>query len=54
MLGQKVYEESINHQGGSATHAISISNTLAAGTYNVTVRDANNQNVYQSNISVQP
>ncbi len=54
VLGQKVHEEAINHQGGSASHAITITNTLAAGTYSVIVRDANNQSFYQSNISVQP
>ncbi len=54
LLGQKVHEAAISHQGGTATHAITVTNTLAAGTYGVTVRDANGQAVYQSNLSVQP
>ena len=54
VLGQKVHEAAISHQGGTATHAITVTNTLAAGTYGVTVRDANGQAVYQSNLSVQP
>ena len=54
-LGQKVNEQTISHTGGSATHAISISNTLAAGVYNVAIREAgSNQLVHQSSISVQP
>ena len=55
VLGQKVSEQTISHEGGSATHAISISNTLAEGMYNVSIMEANSkQVVHQTNLSVQP
>ena len=54
-LGQKVNEQTISHTGGSATHAISINNVLAAGVYSITISEANSkQVVHQSNLSVQP
>ena len=54
-LGQKVSEQTISHTGGSATHAISINNVLAAGVYSVTISEANSKQVVnQSNLSVQP
>ena len=55
VLGQKVSEQTISHEGGSATHAIAIHNTLAAGMYSVTIHEANSkQLVHQSTLSVQP
>ena len=55
VLGEKVAEQSIAHSGGSATHAITINNTLARGIYSVTIREASsNQIVHQTSISVQP
>ena len=55
VLGQKVQEAAISHAGGSASHAITVNNTLAAGTYSVTIREtASGQLVHQSNLSVQP
>ena len=55
VLGVKVSEQTINHFGGSATHAITISNTLAAGTYSVTISEVGSkQLVHQSTLSVQP
>ena len=54
-LGVKVSEQTISHTGGSATHALTINNTLAAGAYNVSIREANSkQLVHQSTLSVQP
>ena len=54
-LGQKLSEQAISHTGGSATHAISINNALAAGVYSVTISEANSkQLVHQSTLSVQP
>jgi len=53
-LGQKVAESTINHAGGSGTHAISINSTIAAGVYNVSVSSVDSrQSVYQTNLSVQ-
>ena len=55
VLGEKVVEQAIVHEGGSATHAITINNTLARGVYSVTIREAlSNQIVHQASISVQP
>ena len=54
-LGQKVNEQTISHTGGSATHAISINNALAAGVYNVIISEAGSkQLVHQSTLSIQP
>ena len=54
-LGQRVSGQTISHTGGSATHAINIDNSLAAGVYSVTISEANSkQVVHQSNLSVQP
>jgi hypothetical protein len=53
VLGQRVHEEAVSHQGGSASHAITVRNTLAAGTYSVTIREtASGTIVHQSNLSV--
>jgi hypothetical protein len=55
ILGEKVNEQTISHAGGSASHAITINNTLAGGVYSVVVRDAaSSQAVYQGKLSVQP
>jgi len=54
-LGQKVNEQTIAHSGGSATHALTINNTLAGGVYSVVIREAgSNQIVHQTSLSVQP
>ncbi len=52
VLGQKVHEASFNHQGGSVNRSFTITNPLAAGTYTVTIRNASNQIVSQTNLSV--
>ena len=53
VLGQKVQEAAISHNGGNASHAITVNNTLAAGTYSVTIREsASGKIVNQSNLSV--
>ncbi len=53
VLGQKVQEAAISHTGGNGSHAISINNTIAAGTYSVTIREtASGTIVSQSNLSV--
>ena len=53
-LGEKVAVQSINHEGGSASHAISINNALAAGVYSVTIREeASGQLVHEGSLSVQ-
>ena len=49
VLGQKVSEQTISHEGGSATHAISIHNTLAAGAYSVTISEAASKQVVHQN-----
>ena len=55
VLGEKVNEQTISHSGGSATHAITINNTLAGGVYSLVIREASsNQIVHQASISVQP
>ena len=55
VLGEKVNEQTISHSGGSATHAITINNTLAGGVYSLVIRESgSNQIIYQSNLSVQP
>ena len=54
VLGQKMVESAISHSGSSANHPLTINCTLAAGAYNVVVRDASGKQVYQSNLSVQP
>ena len=38
ILGQKVTEQAITHNGGSNIHAININNALAAGIYSVAIR----------------
>ena len=54
-LGQRVSEQTISHTGGSATHAISINNALAAGAYSVTISEAGSkQIIHQTSITVQP
>jgi hypothetical protein len=51
VLGKKLSEQSISHPGGSATHALSIYNTLARGTYSVVIREeASGQIVYQTSL----
>jgi len=53
VLGEKVNEQSINHTGGSASHAIIISNTLARGVYRVVIREAaSNQLVNETSLEV--
>ena len=55
VLGEKVNEQTISHSGGSATHAITINNTLAGGVYSLVIRESgSNQIIHQSNLSVQP
>ena len=55
VLGQKVAEQAIIHNGGSASHAITVNNTLAAGTYKVVIHaEGSNQIVHQTSLSVQP
>ena len=55
VLGQKVNEQTISHNGGSVTHALTINSTLAKGIYSVTIREAaSNQIVHQTSLSVQP
>ena len=55
VLGEKVVEQAISHNGGSTTHALTINNTLARGIYSVTIREASsNQIVHQTSLSVQP
>ncbi len=55
VLGQRVQEVAISHAGGSASHAITVNKTLAAGTYSVTIREtASGLLVNQTNLSVQP
>ena len=54
VLGQKVQEVAISHASGNGSHAISVNSSMAAGTYNLTVRAANGQTVYQSNLSFRP
>jgi len=54
-LGEKVNEQTFSHSGGSASHALVISNTLAGGIYSVVIREeASKKQVYQSNLSIQP
>ncbi|MFP5039674.1 fibronectin type III domain-containing protein [Parasediminibacterium sp. JCM 36343] len=54
-IGQKVHEEVVSHAGGTATHAIHITNTLAAGSYSVILKqEGSKQFVYQTSLSVQP
>ncbi len=53
VLGQKVQEAAICHDGGNGSHAFIINNTLAVGTYSVTIREtASGTIVNQSNLSV--
>ena len=53
VLGQKIQEATISHQGGSASHAITVSSALAAGTYNVSIREtASGQLVHQTSLIV--
>ena len=54
VLGQKVQEVAISHAGGNASHVLTVNSTMAAGTYSITVRDANGETVCQSNLSIQP
>ncbi|MFP5041867.1 T9SS type A sorting domain-containing protein [Parasediminibacterium sp. JCM 36343] len=52
-LGQKVHNETINHNAGSVAHALSISK-LANGVYNVTIGSSNDKKVvYQASVTVQ-
>ncbi len=54
VLGQKVNEQSINHLGGSATHALTINKILAAGAYSIAIREVERgQLIYQTSLSVQ-
>ena len=53
-LGQKVVESAITHAGGNGTHAVNIEGTVAAGVYNVIIRELNSkEQVFQSSLSVQ-
>ncbi|MFP5041213.1 T9SS type A sorting domain-containing protein [Parasediminibacterium sp. JCM 36343] len=53
-LGQKVHEEAVSHNGGSAVHGLSISSKLAKGAYTVTITSTDSkQQVYQGGIEVQ-
>ena len=55
VLGQKVQVSAISHAGGNASYAITLNNTLAAGTYNVAIRETASGNlVHQLGLSVQP
>lgn len=55
LLGQKVLTQTISHEGGSSSHALTINATLAAGIYNVTISEASSkQIVSQTKLSVQP
>jgi hypothetical protein len=53
ILGEKVNEQTISHGGGSASHAITIDNTLAAGVYSVAIREeGSRQLVYQTSLII--
>jgi hypothetical protein len=53
ILGEKVNEQTISHEGGSASHAITIDNTLAAGVYSVAIREeGSRQLVYQTSLII--
>ena len=53
-LGQKVAESTIAHTGGNGTHAINIEHSIAAGVYNVVIRDLNSkEQVFQTSLSIQ-
>ena len=55
LLGQKVLTQTISHNGGSASHALTVNATLAAGVYNVTISEAGSKQVVsQTKLSVQP
>ena len=55
LLGQKVQEATIVHAGGSGSHAITVNNTLSAGTYRVIIRETTTGRlVFDSNLAVQP
>ena len=47
--GQRVSEQTISHTGGSANHAISINNALAAGAYSVTISEAGSKQLVHQN-----
>ena len=54
-LGQSVSVQTISHTGGSASHALTISNRLASGVYNVAIREeGSKQLVHQTTLTVQP
>ena len=48
-LGQRVSEQTISHTGGSASHAISINNALAAGVYQFSISEAGSKQVVHQN-----
>ena len=53
-LGQKVTKQVINHAGGNGTHTVSFNTTIAAGVYNIVIRDVNSkEQVFQSTLSIQ-
>ncbi|MFP5041945.1 beta strand repeat-containing protein [Parasediminibacterium sp. JCM 36343] len=53
-LGQKVHEEAVSHNGGSAVLALSINSKLATGMYNITIGSANSkQVVYETSVTVE-
>ncbi|MFP5041450.1 T9SS type A sorting domain-containing protein [Parasediminibacterium sp. JCM 36343] len=53
-IGQKVHEEVVSHNGGTATHSLSITEKLANGVYNVTISSANSKGVvYEMSVTVQ-
>ena len=55
LLGQKVLTQTISHNGGSASHALTVNATLAAGVYNVIISEAGSKQVVsQTKLSVQP
>jgi len=55
LLGQKVLTQTISHNGGSASHALTVNATMAAGVYNVTISEAGSKQVVsQTKLSVQP
>jgi endo-1,4-beta-xylanase len=55
VLGQKVNEQTISHNGVSDSYAFTLNNTMGSGVYDVAIREESSKKiVYQTSVLVQP
>ena len=54
LLGKRVQEVVFSHSGGNCSHTITIKGPISEGIYNVIIRDAGGQAIYQTNLYARP